>query len=183
MGILERLGTNPTQVAGALSFALTTLACLNTARGSTSREARAWKVLSFVQALFLLEVLVGFRFRVLEFARTALKQEGLYDRLHGRVQGMVVAAIATGALLLVTIFLFSRSMPGGAARLAASMTVVISALFAIEMISLHELDAVLYRPIGPLLMIGWVWIAGATVICFAMLHRRSGKSLNVRPNA
>ena len=183
MGILERLGTNPTQVAGALSFTLTTLACLNAARGSTSREARAWKVLSFVNALFLLEVLVGFRFRVLEFARTALKQDCLYDRLHGRVQGMVVVAVATGALLLVTIFLFSRSMPGGAARLAVSMTVVIFAFFAIEMISLHQLDALLYRPSGPFLMIGWVWIAAATVICFATLHRPSGKSSHVRPNA
>ena len=183
MSLLERFGTNPTQLAGVLSFSIAAFACLQAARHSNASQARAWKVLSFVLALFLLEVLVGFRFRVLEFARTALKQQGLYDQLHGRIQGMVVVAIATGALLLAAIFLFSRSLPAGTVRLAASITIVIFASFAIEMISLHELYAVLYRPIGPLLMIGWVWTGAATVICFATLHRPLGKSSTSRLNA
>jgi hypothetical protein len=63
------------------------------------------------------------------------------------------------------------------------MTIVIFASFAIEMISLHELYAVLYRPIGPLLTIGWVWTGAATVICFAALHRPFGKNSTFRLNA
>jgi hypothetical protein len=146
---------------------MTTLACLIAARSSTSREARVWKVLSFVNAFLLLEVIVKFRFLVLEFARATLRQEGLYDELHGRIQAIVVVTIAAGALLVAILVLLWRPIPGGAARVAASMTVVILTSFVMEMISLHQLNAVLYRTVGPLLMIGWVWTGAAAVICFA----------------
>jgi hypothetical protein len=182
MDIFDRLGTNPTQVVGALSFAMTTLACLNASRSSTSREARVWKVLSFVNAFFLLEVIVKFRFLVLEFARATLRQEGLYDELHGRIQEIVVVTIATAALLLTILFLLWRPIPGGAARLATSMTVIIFTSFVMEMISLHELDAVLYQTLGPLLMIGWVWTGAAALICFAAVGR-CGKGSTFRLGA
>ncbi len=181
--MLEQFGTNPSQLIGVLSFALTTWACLYAARSSNAREARVWKLLSIVNAFCLLELIIGFRFRILEFARATLKQEGVYDQLHGRVQAITVAAIATGALLLAAVFIFSRVIPGGPAKLAAGMTVVIPASFATEMISLHELYPVLYRQIGPLITIAWIWIGAAAGICFAALYARWRKNSVFRYNA
>jgi hypothetical protein len=63
-----------------------------------------------------------------------------------------------------------RQGAGGAARLAASITIAVSALFAIEMVSLHAVDAVFYRPIGPVLMLGWVWVIAAAGICAAAIQ-------------
>jgi hypothetical protein len=40
-------------------------------------------------------------------------------------------------------------------------------LFAIETVSLHALDAAYYRPIGAVLLIGWLWSIACAGICLA----------------
>jgi hypothetical protein len=77
--------------------------------------------------------------------------------------------IILGTLLLTLIFLlfFWRCIRGRASRFATSITIAVSALFAIETASLHALDAVLYRPIGPILLIGWIWAFAAIGILLA----------------
>lgn len=174
--MLDRFITNPTELAGLLSFAAATIACLIATRRSGSRDARTWKVLALMNCLFLMEIYFGLRFRIIELATKLLKTKGLYAQLHGSIQGIIIISIATIALVFVTLFLFWRRGAGGAARVAASIAIAVLALFAIETVSLHAVDAIFYRPIGPVLMLGWVWAIAAAGICAAALQRSQRKS-------
>jgi hypothetical protein len=177
MSMLDRFGTNPTQLTGLLSFALATTACLSAGRRSTPGDKRIWNALAFINGLLLLDILFGFRFRILGFARVLLRAEGLYDQLHGWAQGIIVVLVATIALACGLLFLFRRQVAGGPARIAAGITIVVLGIFAIEALSLHEIDAVYYRPIGPVLTVGWLWAIGAVGICSAAacVRRRSDR--------
>lgn len=168
--MLDRLGTNPTQLLGILSFSLTTLACLLAAHRSP--DARLWKVLTFVNALFLIEIIVGFRFRVLGWARTLLRERGEYLQLHGKDQALAILTLA-GAAVTMLLFLLLVRITRPAARVGASLTIVLLTLFAIETISLHEIDAIFYLRIGPVLLVGWLWAVASAGICLAALNSRT----------
>ncbi len=68
------------------------------------------------------------------------------------------------ALNGLTLFLISCRLAGGAGRIAASLTIIVLALFAIETVSLHAVDAMYYQPIAPILSIGWMWAIAAQEI-------------------
>lgn len=168
--MLDLFGTNPTQLLGILSFSLTTVTCLLAARRSP--DARIWKVLTFVNALFLIEIIVGYRFRVLDWAIALLQERGEYQQLHGEDQAVAILALAVASVAMVVFLLLFR-IARPAARVGASLTIVVLALFAIEAISLHEIDAVFYLRIGPILLVGWLWAVASAGICLAALISRS----------
>jgi hypothetical protein len=165
--MLARFGINPTQLIGLLSFAAATIACVIAARRSTWRDARVWQVVAFTNGLFLIEIFFGFRHRIHDYLVALLMAEGEYDQRRG-AQEFIIIWLATIALICVTLFSFSRGL-AGTARIAASLTIAMLALFAIETVSLHALDAVYYRPIGAVLLIGWLWAIVALGICWAAL--------------
>jgi hypothetical protein len=168
--MLDRFGTNPTQLLGILSFSLTTVTCLLAARRSP--DSRNWKVLTFVNALFLIEIIVGFRFRVLDWARALLQERGEYLQLHGKDQAVAILALAAVAVtMLLFLLLFRIARP--AARVGATLTIALLALFGIETISLHKIDAIFYLRIGPVLLVGWLWAVASAGICLAALISRT----------
>jgi hypothetical protein len=168
--MLDRFGTNPTQLTGLLSFAAATTACVIAARRSIGRDARLWQLLAFINGLFSVEVFIGLRHRVHNYVDALLMAEGQYDQRRGMQESMIIG-LATIALICVALFLFSRRL-AGAVRIAASLTIALLALFAIETVSLHALDAIYYRPIGAVLLIGWLWAIAAAGICWAALTMR-----------
>jgi hypothetical protein len=171
MSIFDRFNTYPSDLVGLLAFSAALIACLIAAQRSETRGARTWNVLALINFLFDIEIYFGSRYRITELAKTLLKTEDLYAELHGSVQEVIIIAVAAIAFIIVTLFLFWRPIAGSAARVATSITIAVLALFVIETISLHELDAIFYRPIGPLLMLGWVWGIAATGICLAALKQ------------
>jgi hypothetical protein len=161
--MLDRFNINPTQLAGLLSFTAATISCLVAARRSVF-EKRVWNLLAFINSLFALETVIGLRHRVHNIAVSILIAQGHYaDRQP--LQEMMVISLATLALLLATLFLISQQVTGSATRVAASVTIALLALFAIETVSLHSLDVVFYQQIGSVATIGWLWaIAAAGII-------------------
>ena len=77
--------------------------------------------------------------------------------------------IATGlvALLFVaSLFLLvlrARRHPRGES-LALPGVALSFAVLLVEAVSLHEVAPLLYRPIGPLPLVAWLWIAGAGLV-------------------
>lgn len=169
--MLGRLGTNPTQLLGMLSFSLATLACLLASRRSPDR--RVWKTLACANALFLLEVILGLRFRALEFARALLRGRGELPSLHGTGQAVAIAAVAAAAMVAMLAFLRVGGIARPATRVGASLTIALLALFGIETVSLHDIDGFFYLGIGPVLLVGWLWAAACAGICVAALARRA----------
>jgi hypothetical protein len=115
--------------------------------------------------MFLIEVLAGLRHRIHDFVNALLMAEGEYSQRRG-MQEFIIIGLTTIALICVPVFLFSRRLGGGALRIAASLTIVLLTLFAIETVSPHAL-AVYYRPIGSVLLIGWLWAIASAGICWA----------------
>jgi hypothetical protein len=168
--MLDRFGTNPTQLVGILTFAATTIACLAAMRRSGLRDARVWKLLAVMNCLFLFEIFVGSRHRIHDHVVALLMAEGEYGQRRG-TQEFIIICLATMALICLTLFLFSHRFAGSAVRIAACLTIIVLALFAIEAVSLHALDAIYYQTIGPVLLIGWIWAVVATGILLAAAQR------------
>ena len=166
--MLDRFGINPTQLTGLLSFVAAATACVIAALRSTWPNARVWQVLGFINGMFLIEIFLGFRHRIHDYLAALLMAEGEYDQ-RGGMQEFIIIWLATIALISVMLFLFSRLLAGRAVRTAVSLTIALLTLFAIETVSLHALDAVYYRPLGPVLLIGWLWAIAAAGICWSAL--------------
>ena len=154
-----------TQWAGVLSFGVASAACLVTA-------CRPWPLLAIVNGCYAAECALGSRHGLHNAAIAAM---GEYYSGRASIQ-MVLIAIALG---LGAIFILPRRTdPAGRTRSgAATATLVTALLFILETISLHRVDAVLYRPAAAgLLVIGWLWLllGGATIIGALREVRRTG---------
>jgi hypothetical protein len=153
--------TNPTQVAGLLAFAASTLACLWAVRRRGAAR-RAWLALAAVHALLWLDILFNTRHRLHDGVNRALHAIGWYE------QRLWLQAALLVALLAVAVMAWRARRRAGAALAA---TAVLLALVLVEAVSWHESDRVLYATLGPLLLIAYAWIACAAVVVFTALRR------------
>lgn len=151
--------TNPTQVAGLLGFAASTLACLWAAR---RRHSGGWALLALVHAALWIDILLNTRHRLHDVVNAALTASGLYE---SRVWLQAALLLALAAL---AVFAWRARRRAG---LAVVATAVLIALMLVEAISWHESDRMLYTHVGPLLLIAYAWLACAAVVVFAALRR------------
>jgi hypothetical protein len=167
--MINPLGINYTQFLGIIAFAAATIACLVAAFPPATRDRRIWVVLALINGVFLIEVFFGSRHRIHDMANSLLTAQGTYgDR--ASIQKVLIMVVATSALIFSTFMVWSRAA-SASSKLAASTSIAVLALFAIETVSLHALDAVFYQPIGPVLLIGWIWLGACTVsVCTTFWH-------------
>ena len=163
--MIDRFISNPTQLTGVLAFAVATIACAIASRRTQGRDKRLWALLAAVNFLFFVEIFAGFRHRIHDFADGLLMARGLYDERHGP-QEMLVMSVGAIVLVFVLLPLLLRRV-STTVRIATSITIALFALFAVEVVSLHAIDVILYRPVGPVYVIGWLWAAAAMTICLA----------------
>lgn len=157
-------GTNPTQLAGIAAFSLAALSCLAARR-------RPWPTLALLHAVFLVEVLAGFRHVVHVMVMRAMG-EAYRARTDYQLElfAVLLVAAAIGAAVLL------RLRRRGPARKAVLATAALCLLFGIETISLHAVDAILYRQVGGIAIVGWLWLlAGGAVALLAWRSRRASK--------
>ena len=168
MSILDRFVANSTQLTGLLAFAAAAIACWIASiacRHAGRRDARTWNVLALTNFLLFIEIYIGLRHRVTWIVVTLLKSDHLYTRWHGSIQERIIISIAAMALIFAAIILLRRQVSGCAARFATGIMIALVALFAIETVSLHAIDAVFYRRIGPIMTIGWIWAVASMAVC------------------
>lgn len=74
-----------------------------------------------------------------------------------------VQLAALAILVGLVVWLAWRTMRTAArrpgVRSARIVALAATSLFAAEIVSLHQIDAVMYRRIGPVMLIGWLWLA------------------------
>ena len=169
--MLDRFDINPTQLTGLLSFVAAATVCVIATRRSTWRNARVWQALGLINGMFLIEVYFGLRHRIHDYFVALLIAEGEYGQRRG-LQEFIIIGLAIIALICVMLLLFSRGL-AGTVWIAVGLTIALLALFAIETVSLHSLDAALYSPIGPVALIGWLWAIAAAGICWTALTAKA----------
>jgi hypothetical protein len=153
------LHTNPTQLAGLIALAASTLACAWAARRT---RAGAWLALTLVHAVLWLDILLNTRHLVHDAVNAVMEAAGIYEQ-----RGWLQAVLA----LLLGVLAWKAWRLRRRAGSAFAATAVLIALVLVEMISWHESDRVLYSTIGPLLLIAYGWIACAAVVVWAALRR------------
>lgn len=159
------IDTNPTQWLGLLVFALATAACARAA----ARQPSPWRWMAAGQASCFAEVLVGLRWRVHEWADSMMQNEGWYatrQALQWPLLILVLAGLLVGAVMLTRHW---RRRDAGA-WVAIMATWGACVLFAVETVSLHQIDAILYAPVGPVMVVALLWTLGALAAAVAALR-------------
>jgi hypothetical protein len=159
---------NSTEAAGFLAFipaALASAAAFGATRTSRRRERRTWAVFAVIYALLSIEILMNLRHRVDQAIGDGLRAAGVYPERRPAQAAAVVIAIILGAL--ATRFIV-RLAPTTRLSIASGATAALLLLFMVESISLHAVDGILYRRIGPVMLIAWLWLAcGWTTVAVA----------------
>lgn len=165
---------NPTQASGFLAFGVAALSALLAARTPTVAARRSWAWIGGVQLALAAEILVEVRYVLHDRFSTVLAAFGSY----GSRRSLQVVLIAI--LLALAALAWKRWRPERGGTWPARTARVASALallnFVIETISLHQIDAVLYRSLGPVLLNGWLWLAEGGVVAVCAWVERSGRS-------
>jgi hypothetical protein len=175
MSLEAPVSLNATQIAGMLSFGCAALMCMQAAwRGGTAWHGIGRR-LALIHAVLVLEIALGLRHGLQRVAGEWLRIQQAYA---GRADIQIALLVLLAALvLLALIWVLGRLHQAGTSeRLAVVGTLISVALVAAETVSLHALDAWLYAPVGPLLRIGWVWLAaGMWTVFGAGLAWRQGQ--------
>lgn len=164
---------NPTQAAGLLIFAIAVIACVRTAR---LRFEPVWRWLALLSLYCLLDVAFDIRHLLHGWVNGWLVQLGWYAK---RRPYQILLLVAVALLVLVPLALRTRKIwqmdrTAGVAVLACVAGV---GVLLVEAVSLHAVDAIMYRQAGPVPVVGWLWvIAGGTTAGMAV---RAGRAAPV----
>jgi hypothetical protein len=159
---------NPTQLVGVIAFSGAAIACV---RAGVLRQHRIWFAIAALLAVFALELVWGLRFHARLLVDSVLQSKGLYSDRQGLQLLLIAGAVLAAVAMLLGALTLTRPDPH--ARLPTMATVVLLGLFMVETISLHGIDAILYTPIGPFMVIAGLWVAAATVIALAASYAAS----------
>lgn len=137
---------NSTQLLGIFGFGIAGLLSLGVRR-------TPWIAIGLISLFFCLECVMSWRHQFHVAMKVAM---GSYYAERLPLQIALIAGGAILAIIIATILL--RTIRDRPTRVAMTGTLMATALFALETISLHEIDAILYSRIGPVLLIAWIWV-------------------------
>ncbi len=172
MAAARRLGgdgvqINWTLVAGLAAFSLAAAANWDVGTAAP-RQRGSWRTLAFVYLALLAELIGTIRFNAVAVIDAALPGVARHAVQAGLAAAMLLVAVGAAIAMFRAGRRSSWLVPAGMVAGAAA------ALFGAEMLSVGPVGAVLYRPVGPVMLIGWLWLAcGAAAVTIAILAVRS----------
>lgn len=157
------LADSPSEFAGIACFAIAAWACWR----AGGRAGLPWRPLAAVQAALLLEVALRSRYHLHDLVDAFASARGWYPQRAPVQIGLIALVVVLAALGWIAA---SRGRARGVlAGIAMVVTIAVVLLFAIEAVSLHGIDAVLYRQVGPFRVIAFGWVAAATLVTLSAL--------------
>jgi hypothetical protein len=169
---------NPTQFTGLLSFGVAAMASAFAAvTGPGSKSSRLWAMLTGFYTLLFLEVLLSSRFALGNFGRQFFLHARLIEHktlIQLSVIGFILVLYGVAASLNTRLF----RMLSPPSKFALVSSLATSLLFVLESISLHSIDALLYRPMFGVLLIGYLWLlsGGIIAVCACKQYANDRKS-------
>lgn len=161
-------------IANTNTSGIWVLAIAAVAAGSLRRPS--WLVLAALLAAMAVSIATDAHWIVHDRVRAMLMNQGVYGQ-HLLVQ---MAITLVGAALTALLGLWIIRRRHGAHRWATLATLALAALFGVQALSVHGVDAVLGRRLGPLMVVGWLWTAGALTITLAAFFAHQERA---RPQA
>lgn len=162
---MPELSIDLTQWVGIAVFACAAIACL----AASHARPLPWRVLAALHIACCVEVVAGTRYLVHNAMDFTLQAQGRYEGRHP-VQFTLAAMTLTVALVCGLAILRRRQRLGVGLTGALIGTALTATLFAIETISMHHVDAVMYAMAGPIKAIGWLWVGVAAITTTSALR-------------
>jgi hypothetical protein len=169
---LGSVSVDATQMVGMAGFGVAAVLCARRSWPKTARiDAAPWRILAAVTAVLVVEIVAGLRYRVHDLADTLLLGQSLYEARRPWQLAMIV--VASAALIAAVLIARSRIQSAVMASAVTGVCFAVS-IFVIEAISLHAVDAVLYRELGPVKVIALFWLAASAWISMAAFKSQQG---------
>lgn len=151
---------------------------------SASRRQRNWGLLATMLAAMAALIATNAHWTLHDAIRATMISHDLYGE-HVMVQ---IAITSAAAVMFAVAGLWVLLRQHGPLRWASITTIALFALMMIQAVSIHRIDTVFSQSVGPIMVIGWLWIAGASIVIFAALFDRrasiyfthSGKSYSIK---
>ena len=152
------LGDSPTELIGIASFAVAAWACWRAGRvaGST------WRKLAFLQAAAAIEIATRGRYHLHALVDQIADVDGWYAQ-RKPVQLVLIALLIVTALTGWIVASRDREL-SRVTLIALVVTIGTMLLFAVETVSLHEIDAILYAQVGTVRAVAFGWVSAATIV-------------------
>jgi hypothetical protein len=173
--MLIDLQVNWTQFVGLVAFCLAGLSAFIASIGARSRSPRLsslWRWIGIFQLLYFSEIVWGGRHFTHDLVNLTLRTYGLYqDRT--LIQAVLLAGITLSGCLIVMLlrrWFDQDRLKCKFTRAAIFCTAALLLLFSVETISLHAIDDVLYRSLGPLVLVAYLWGAGALGVVLSAFY-------------
>lgn len=160
---------NLTQAAGVIAFMGVFVIC------AFAMRIVFWRWLAVTYFLYASEIVIGLRHMLRSPVVDVMQAVGVYQE-RGTLQLVLLASL----LLVVALSIGSiggywavrkRQKAKFKVRycLALVATGLLFQVFLIELVSLHNIDALFYRSLGGLMAIAWLWIGLSTIVALAAL--------------
>ena len=158
----------PVKASGMAAYLVAAIACALTAgRAPGRRVPRLASVLCALDFALFLDITFDLRWKLYAWFKAGAISHGVYAE-RSEPQVIALIALATG-LLVVGVWLNRRFAPIRGAPLAVCGALLSIGWWLTELISLHAVDAVLYRYIGPLMVVCFVWILACAMTARGIL--------------
>lgn len=157
----------PTRAVGLFAYGLATVCCLvASARisGRAPRRVAAW--MSAIEALLLLDIIFDLRWHLHDWLGSLAQSHQSYQL---RRFPQLVVDLSLLAILLYGVSMLLRVGQRGGVVLALAGVMLSIATWCFEVVSLHQLDAVLYSKIGPFMVVSALWAFAALATSVGML--------------
>lgn len=158
----------PVKASGMAAYLIAAVACASAAvRTADKRIVRLAGVLCALYTMLLLDIAFDWRWKLYDWLRSEAVSFRWYDQ---RSEPQIAALVAIGVAVLAAAtslgrrFAFARGAPlaicGGLLSIGCWLT---------EVVSLHASDAVLYRHVGPLLSVSFLWMLACAMTAAGIL--------------
>ena len=159
-------GLSATRVVGLAAYTSAVAVCawrwwLD--RRNERRSGSVFGVLAIVQFVLLLDIAFNLRWKLHGFFMQEAMDHGVYGLR--RPPQLLALWMLVGVSTLCCAFILSRFRHRRGAAIAVAGTLLSVALRSAEVLSYHNLDAVLYAQIGKVMLVSILWMALTLLTC------------------
>jgi hypothetical protein len=158
-----------TRLCGIAAYGSAALACAAAWAGArrAGTSLRLALVLALIDVVLLLDMVFNWRWMLHQIFVDTATRENVYGQRRGPQQAALI--------LLLVVFLAVCALPlrrlrgRGGAILAAWGAIFAAGLWLVEIISLHQVDHILYHTVGPIFSVAFLWIAAGLITSIGIL--------------
>jgi hypothetical protein len=160
---------NPTRAVGLIAYG-TAVTCCGIAWVREKNQRRDWRLaalLTLIESTLLLDVAFNWRWMLHQLLMDIA--HGAHEYQVRRIPQLIVLIILAGLLFLGLLAIRRFSRGRGGTGLAVSGVLLSLVLWFTEVVSLHEVDHVLYYRLGKIMAVTLLWILACLMTSVGML--------------